>query len=91
MDEFLSHILGTASYDIVDVTVPIALEAGNLRAKSGFKVPDAIIAASALHRKAEFLVSNDDRIRKLGLGKFIVLTAAEFARTFGHKTEGQTV
>jgi predicted nucleic acid-binding protein len=91
MDEFLSHILRTASYDIVDVTVSIALEAGNLRAKSGFKLPDAIIAASALHRKAEFLISNDDRIRKPSLDKLKVLTAAEFARTLGNRMErGQT-
>ena len=31
--EFLTHVLGSANYEIADVTVPIALDAGNLRAR----------------------------------------------------------
>jgi len=83
MDEFLAHILGAPNYDIVDVTVPIALEAGNLRAKKGFKLPDALIAASALRHGAEFLISNDDPMRKVSLDNLKVLTAAEFVKILG--------
>ena len=34
-DEFLAHILGSSNYEIAEVTVPVAMDAGNLRARKG--------------------------------------------------------
>ena len=41
-----------------------ALGAGKLRARRKWRLPDALIVASALNHEAEFLISNDDSVGK---------------------------
>jgi len=89
-DEFMEHILGASNYGAVDVTVPIALDAGNLRAQKGFRLPDALIAASALHHNAKFLISNDDHFGKIGLESLKVVTGAEFVKSLGKTVESKS-
>ena len=87
-DDFLAHVLGSSNYEIADVTVPVALDGGNLRSKEGFKLPDALIIASALRYGAEYLISNDEPVGKGGRRAAVlpddlkVLSAAEFVKVF---------
>jgi predicted nucleic acid-binding protein len=63
-DDFLAHIEASQNYEVVDLSMGVADLAGRIRAETGLKLPDAVIVASALHGKAECLVSNDDSLRK---------------------------
>jgi predicted nucleic acid-binding protein len=63
-DEFLTHILSSPNYRVVEVTVSIADEAGRIRASTGLRLPDALIFASGLREKADFLITYDESLRK---------------------------
>ena len=65
--EFLTHILTSPNYKIVDVTVKIADEAGHIRAKTGLKLPDALIIASGLKEKADCIITHDNLLRKANM------------------------
>lgn len=81
-DDFLAHIIGSANYEIADVTVPVALDAGSLHSRKGFKLPDALIVASALRHSGKFLVSNNNPVGKGAFDDIKVLTASEFVKLF---------
>lgn len=87
-DEFLAHLLGSSNYEIADVTVPIAMDAGSLRSKKKKKLPDALIIASAMHHGAEFLISNDITIGK-SPDHMKALTASEFVKLVKQKEESK--
>lgn len=63
-DEFLTHIVSSQNYRVVEVTVGIADEAGRIRASTGLRLPDALIVASGLKEQAEYLVTYDESLRK---------------------------
>jgi len=52
------------SFKIVSVTFEIADLAANLRAKKGGKLPDALIAATALDQKADLIYSQDNDLQR---------------------------
>jgi len=80
-NEFLTHVLGSSNYEIAEATVPVALNAGNLRAMEELKLPDALVVASGLPHKAEFLISNGEALRRRRQVTDIrILSAAEFAK-----------
>lgn len=83
----MTHLLSSSSYKIADVTVPIAMDAGRLRAKRKTKLPDVLIIASALRYGAEFLISNDDTIGKGSLDHVKVLSASEFVKLVNQREE----
>ena len=89
-DEFLANILGSSNYEIADVTVPVALDAGNLRARRGLKLPDALIVSSALRHGGEFLISNDADIGNALRPNFEVLSASEFVKFIEQKEVSKT-
>lgn len=87
-DEFLAHVLSSSNYEIAVITVPVALDAGNLCANKGLKLPDPLIVASALRDGAEFLISNYEPVgkaRTLPLD-LKVLSASEFVKTFEERS-----
>ena len=49
----------------LDVSNPIALRAGDLVRTHGLSVPDAIIAATAIHHKAELVTRNTKDFRRV--------------------------
>lgn len=62
-----------ASYDrffdagrlsIVEITAEVIARATNLRARYGFKTPDAIDLASAIEDKADFVVTGDSSLAR---------------------------
>ncbi len=76
-DDFLTHLLTSTNFEVVDVSAGVADEAGRIRAVTGLRLPDAIILASGLKRGAECLVTNDASLKKAD--KLIkVLTPKEF-------------
>lgn len=55
----LALLSGFPNLDILDVTVPIAVAAAQLRGEHTLTTPDALHAATALHAKANTLITND--------------------------------
>jgi len=76
-DDFLTHIISSQDYDVIELSAGLADEAGRIRAASELRLPDAIIVASALKGGAECLISNDLFLKK-AMGSIRVVTAREF-------------
>ena len=54
------------SFKIVSVSFEIADLAANLRAKRGGKLPDALIAATAINQAADIIYSEDRDLQRFG-------------------------
>lgn len=61
--EVLLHFL--FCWNKIEVTNPIAVLAGDLKRKYNFLLPDAIIAATALHNNMEILTRNIKDFKKI--------------------------
>jgi len=82
-DDFLTHLEASQSYDIVELTVGVADQAGRIKAETGLRLSDAIIVASAVKGGATCLVSNDESLRKAA--RFIkVVSTKEFVDETGN-------
>ena len=80
-DDFLTHLLSSPNYEVVEVSAGVAGEAGRIRAATGLGFPDALIVASALKRRGKHLVSNDASLKRAN--EFIsVLTPRELVEEF---------
>ena len=76
-DDFLTHLQGSQNYDIIELSVGIADQAGRIKAATGLKLPDSIIVASAVKGGSECLITNDESLKKAE--KFIkVVSSKEF-------------
>ena len=72
--DLLSLLSGFPNLDTLDVTTPIAVTAARLRGEHKLNIPDALHAATALHAKANALVTNDrDFLRLESAGLRIAL------------------
>ena len=76
-DDFLSHLVSSQNYDIMELSVGLADDAGKIKATTDLRLPDAIIVASAIKGGAEFLVSNDSSLKKASKS-IRVMTSEEF-------------
>lgn len=56
--------LSTPNLTVFEVNYEIASEAAIIRRKYGFRTPDAIQLATAIHSKAKAFISNDERLKK---------------------------
>jgi predicted nucleic acid-binding protein len=63
-EDFLTHISGSKSYKIQEVSLGIADEAGRIRASKDLRLPDAIIVATGLKEGAKYLATNDESFKK---------------------------
>ena len=61
---FLRHF---GEIELVAVDYAIAREAADIRARTGLRMPDALILSSALARAVDMLVTNDRSLRTAGL------------------------
>ena len=57
--EFLSSILTNENLKVVPLSLAIATSSAVIRANTELKLPDAMILATAIQSKADFLVSNN--------------------------------
>ncbi len=82
MRAFVFHIAGSPHYRVVQVDLEVAVLGARIRAETGARLPDALIAASAVVGGAEALVTHDEEMKKVS--KFVrVLTAEEALALLG--------
>ena len=63
-EKFLSHILASPNYEVVNVDTKIADLAGKIRIETDVKLPDAILVATALLKEAYAIVTHDKELKK---------------------------
>ena len=56
---------GLANLQFIPVDIDVASRAASVRAIHGLHTPDAIHVATALDRRADWLVTNDSRLRRV--------------------------
>jgi len=63
-DEFLTQLATNPNYEIIDLDLRIANEAGRIRAATGLHLPDAIIVASSLAASSSVIATHDIELTK---------------------------
>ena len=77
---FVLHLRSSGNYVTVDVDVELAELAGRIRAETGLRLPDAIIAATGVTAGASQVITEDKQFKKVSA--FIPsLTPDEFLGT----------
>lgn len=59
--------------EMVPLDEAVSLKAAELRAKYGFRTPDAIQLASVIHRKGDVFITNDTGLKKIKEIKVLTL------------------
>ena len=59
--------------EMVPLDEAVSLKAAQLRAKYGFRTPDAIQLASVIHRKGDVFITNDTGLKKIKEIKVLTL------------------
>jgi predicted nucleic acid-binding protein len=80
--ELIMHLLSSKGFSIVELDVKLADVAGKIRAETGLRLPDAIIVASGLERRAAYIVTHDEEFRK-GRRYLEAVTSQELVRILG--------
>ena len=82
LKDFILRLRSTGQYAIVDVDTELAELAGKIRAKTGMRLPDAIIAASGVISGASHVITEDKQFIKVSA--FIAsLSPDEFLKVLG--------
>ena len=63
--DYRDILVNSGSYQLVAITVPIAVAAANLRALYNLRTPDALHVASAMHRRCDAFLTNDTGIKRV--------------------------
>jgi len=58
-------LIDASDISLVPVSPQIADLAAQIRAEKGWRTPDALVAATALDRACDILISNDERFKQL--------------------------
>ena len=64
-DEFRKIFMDTNNFQTISITPEIAETAARVRATHGIRTPDALHIATAIHCKADFFLTNDERLAVL--------------------------
>ena len=83
-DDFINHIRNSLNYDVVNLDIGIADDAGRLRRSTGLRLIDTVIVASALRRGALMLVTHDEEFRRAS-SLIQVLTAEKAVKELGKR------
>jgi len=77
----LAFLTSTLNVEVVDIDLSIAHEAAKLRAHRGFRPPDALIVATGIVARVDYLVTNDAAWKKKLIDKASpsVVLLADFA------------
>jgi predicted nucleic acid-binding protein len=65
--ELMLHILASRNYRVINLDASMADSAGRLKAETGLRLPDAIVASSGLGEGAEYVVTLDEGFRKASI------------------------
>ncbi len=77
-DDFILHVSSSQNFSIIDLNTLIADQAAYVRSKTGMKLPDAIIAATAMIEKADRIITNDKDSFKKAAKLAKIQTSKEF-------------
>ena len=58
-EQLLSTILSNKNIEVVQLSIEIAASSAVVRAKTGMRLPDAMVMSTALHEKVDYMVTND--------------------------------
>jgi len=64
LDNFIQHLHAKNEYTITDVDTTIAGQAAMIRAQTGLRLPDSIIAATGTATEADYLITEDKEFKK---------------------------
>ena len=59
-EEFLAAIVTHEHMKVIPLSIDIAVSSAIVRAKTGLKFPDAMILATAIENRTNYIVSNDE-------------------------------
>jgi len=62
--EFITHLVSSKGFTIVELDLKLADTAGMIRAETGLRLPDAIIVASGLAKGASYIVTHDEEFKR---------------------------
>lgn len=71
--QYKTILLSSSDLETCEITNAISERAAVIRAKYGFKTPDAIQLATAIVRKADYFLTNDAALKRVKEIKVIVL------------------
>ena len=72
-EQYQEILCNSASIDILNIDIEIALKTAWFRAKYALKTPDAIQLASALISSSEFFLTNDTRLKNIDEIEVLIL------------------
>ena len=61
-EEFLAAIVTHEHMKVIPLSMDIAVSSAKVRAKTGLKLPDAMILATAIENRTNYIVSNDGNL-----------------------------
>lgn len=73
VDQYQKILCNSPSINIFDLNIEIAKKAAGFRAKYGLKTPDSIQLATAVFASADYLFTNDTRLKAVKELKILVL------------------
>ena len=59
-EQFLLGVVAEENIDVIPLTIDIAISSAKVRSKTGLKLPDSMVVATAVEMHAGYIVSNDD-------------------------------
>jgi len=76
--DFEELIFVLLELDVYETTYPIIKRAGGLSARHNIRLPDALIAATALHHNCDALITNDKDLKKLEIEGIKVIALLDY-------------
>lgn len=58
-EQFLSTIISNKIIEVVQLSIEIATSSAVIRAKTGMRLPDAMVMSTALHKKVDYTETNN--------------------------------
>lgn len=65
VEKYKTILTNAKGMDIVEITIPIAMKAAELRAKYKIHTPDALQIATAIEHQADYFLTNDQRLKSV--------------------------
>lgn len=80
ISRFEEFIFSLPYTSFIEVNLAIAKEAARLRAIYNIRTPDAILMATAINKKVDIFLTNDEILKKVSREKVSVLVLEDFIR-----------